>query len=424
MKILAPLRHRGFRILWSGMAISLVGDGVTLVAIAWQVYLLSNLPTALGTAMMAMSMPQVLLLLFGGMASDRFERRWVMLAADFVRGAALTLLGVLSITGALELWHLTVIAAFYGAGSAFFVPAFEALVPQLVPQVDLAQANSVDQLVRPLAGRLIGPALGGWMIGLLGVGWAFIFDAATFAASIACLIALGPVRSSRQTDERGPRTSIWAEIREGSAYVQSHVWLWGTFIAATLSYFLFLGPSEILMPHIVKNELGGTASDLGMVFAAGGLGSVLAALVMAQRGMPARNMTFIYVAWTLSTLSIAGYGLAHETWHAMVVSFVFNAFESAGLIVWMTTQQILVPQRLMGRVSSVKFIAIALMPLSYALAAFVGTWVGERVTLVGAGVLGAAATLAFLFLPKMRAPEHSISVATMGRLATHSTATR
>jgi MFS family permease len=421
MKIFAPLRHRGFRILWTGMAVSLLGDGVTLVAIAWQVYQLSNLPTALGTAMMAMSMPQVLLLLFGGAVSDRFERRWVMLAADLVRCAALILLGALSVTGALELWHLTVIVAFYGAGSAFFVPAFDGLVPELVPDEDLPQANSVDHFVRPLAGRLIGPALGGALIGLCGVGWAFIFDAATFIVSIACLVALGPVRLKPRTDEPGPRGSVWAEIREGSAYVQSHVWLWGTFVAATISYFLFLGPTEVLMPHIVKNDLGGTAGDLGMVFAIGGLGSVLASLVMAQRGTPARNMTFIYVAWTLSTLSIAGYGLVDATWQAMAVCFLFNAFESAGLIVWMTTKQILVPPRLMGRVSSIKFIAIALMPLSYASAGIVASMMGERATLIGAGTLGAVATLAFLFLPKMRAPEISMSAAAIGGLASQST---
>jgi hypothetical protein len=174
----------------------------------------------------------------------------------------------------------------------------------------------------------------------------------------------------------------------------------------------------------VKNELGGTAGDLGMIFAIGGLGSVLASLVMAQRGTPARNMTFIYIAWTLSTLSIAGYGLVHATWQAMAVCFVFNAFESAGLIVWMTTKQILVPPRLMGRVSSVKFIAIALMPLSYASAGIVASIAGERATLIGAGILGAAATLAFLFLPKMRVPETSMSVASMGGLAAQSTTPR
>jgi len=100
MKIFAPLRLRDFRILWTGMAISLLGDGVTLVAIAWQVYLLSDLPSALGTAMMAMSMPQVLLLLFGGMASDRFQKRWLMVGADVIRCLALVTLGILSISTA------------------------------------------------------------------------------------------------------------------------------------------------------------------------------------------------------------------------------------------------------------------------------------------------------------------------------------
>jgi len=417
MKIFAPLRLRDFRILWTGMAISLLGDGVTLVAIAWQVYLLSDLPSALGTAMMAMSMPQVLLLLFGGMASDRFQNRWLMVGADVIRCLALVTLGILSITGVLELWHLTAIAAFYGAGSAFFGPAFDALVPDVVPERDLAQANAVDNFVRPLAGRLVGPALGGWIIAEAGVGWAFIFDAATFVVSIVCLMLLGRVRPRQREEVPVPRASMWAEIREGFAYVQSHVWLWGTLIAATLAYFLFLGPSEVLVPHIVKNELGGTAGDLGMVFAVGGLGAVLSSLIMAQRGIPARNMTFIYVAWTISTLSVAGYGFANATWQMMAVCFVFNAFESAGLIVWLTTTQVLVPPRLLGRVSSLKFIAVALMPLSYVLAGFSASLLGARLTLICAGVFGAAATLAFLFLPDMRAPERKMRVAMAGGLA-------
>lgn len=417
MKILAPFRWRSFRVLWAGMAISLIGDGVTLIAIAWQVYQLSNLPTALGTTMMAMAMPQVLLLLFGGIASDVFSRRWLMIGADIARAAALTVLGVLSISGTVELWHVTLLAALYGAASAFFGPAFDALVPDVVPESDLAQANAVDQLARPLASRLIGPALGGWIIEALGVGWAFIFDAATFAVSIACLIWLGPVRSLAADHPRSQPASMVAGIREGFAYVQSHAWLWGTFIAATLAYFLFLGPSEVLVPFIVKNELGGTASDLGLVFAVGGLGAVLSSLFIAQRGIPSRNMTFIYVAWTLSTLSVAGYGIASANWQAMIVCFIFNALESAGLIVWLTTTQVMVPPRLLGRVSSLKFIAVALMPLSYALAGFVAGSLGTRSTLIGAGVLGAIATLAFLFLPGMRAPERAMSAAASDRMA-------
>ena len=405
-RLLAPLRLRGFRILWAGMTISLVGDGVTLIAIAWQVYQLSNVPTALGITLMAMSVPQILLLLFGGFVSDRFERCRVMLFADLVRGCALLVMGVLSIAGVLEIWHMAAIAAVYGAGNAFFGPAFDALVPDLVPDELLAQANSLDQFVRPVSARLVGPALGGWIIATVGVGWAFILDAASFAVSIACLLHLGQLQTARQADVEPDSGSIWTEIREGFSFVRCNVWLWGTFSAATLGYLIFLGPAELLLPYLVKNDLSGSAGDLGTVFAMGGLGAITASIVMSQRGTPDCNMSFIYIAWSLSTLAVAGYGLARFPWQVMLTCFAFNAFETAGQIVWLTTKQSLVPTRLLGRVSSLDWlISIGLMPLSYALAGLVATWLGTRTTLIGAGLLGSVITFAFLFLPGMRSPE-------------------
>ena len=406
LRLLAPLRLRGFRILWAGMTISLVGDGVTLIAIAWQVYQLSNVPTALGITLMAMSVPQILLLLFGGFVSDRFERCRVMLFADLVRGCALLVMGVLSIAGVLEIWHMAAIAAVYGAGNAFFGPAFDALVPDLVPDELLAQANSLDHFVRPVSVRLVGPALGGWIIATVGVGWAFILDAASFAVSIACLLQLGQLQTAPQADVESDSGSIWTEIREGFSFVRCNVWLWGTFSAATLGYLIFLGPAEVLLPYLVKNDLSGSASDLGTVFAMGGLGAITASIVMSQRGMPNRNMSFIYIAWSLSTLAVAGYGLAGFPWQVMLTCFAFNAFETARQIVWLTTKQSLVPTRLLGRVSSLEWlISIGLMPLSYALAGPVATWLGTRTTLIGAGLLGSVITFAFLFLPGMRSPE-------------------
>jgi hypothetical protein len=117
-------------------------------------------------------------------------------------------------------------------------------------------------------------------------------------------------------------------------------------------------------------------------------------------------MTFIYVVWTLSTLSIAGYGLARLPWQAMAVCFIFNALEGAGTIVWITTKQRLVPNRLLGRVSSLDwFISIGLLPVSYALTGPLASAFGERTVLIAAGIVGASVTLAFLFLPGLRAIE-------------------
>jgi DHA3 family tetracycline resistance protein-like MFS transporter len=401
--ILEPLRHRDFRLLWSGMTVSLVGDGIFIVALAWQVYELSNAPTALSVVGVAMTIPNVLFLLIGGVVSDRFDRRRVLLAADLVRGLAVGAMGALSISGHIELWHLMVLAACYGGGTAFFGPAFDAIVPDLVANDLLTQANSLDQFVRPAAWRLAGPALGGVLIHAWSVGGAFLIDGSTFAASIVALLLMHSHPVERERSE--PRTAL-ADVREGFRFVRARVWLWGTLLAATFAYLLFIGPQEVLLPLLVKKDLGGNPLDLGFILAIGGVGAIGSALIVGHRGAPRRFMTFMYLAWTGSTLAVAGYGLAHLPWQAMLACFLFNALETAGTIVWATTKQRLVPRQLLGRVSSLDwFISIGLLPLSFALTGPVASAIGIRTTLIGTGVLGAAVTFVFLFLPGMRSIE-------------------
>jgi DHA3 family tetracycline resistance protein-like MFS transporter len=403
--MLAPLKLRDFRLLWTGMTVSLLGDGVFLVAIAWQVYLLSDAPTALAVVGLAMTVPHLLFLLLGGVVSDRIDRRRVMLAADVVRGLAIGAMGVLSVTGAVELWHLMALSAFYGAGTAFFGPAFDAIVPDIVPPELLGEANSLDQFVRPAALRLTGPAVGGALIAAVGVGWAFVLDGASFAVSIVTLLLMRPRPIEREADGE----SATREIREGFSYVRAHVWLWGTFAAATIAYLLFMGPTEVLVPFVVKNDLGGGAGTLGLVFAMGGVGAIGAAAVIGQRGLPRRFITFMYVAWALATFAVAGYGLATRSWHLMAACLAFNALETAGTIVWATAKHRLVPTALLGRVASFDwFISIGLVPVSFALTGPVASAIGAQTTLVLAGVLGGLVTLAGLFLPGMRRVEREV----------------
>src|SRR4051795_9455686 len=402
VRMLTPLRHRDFRLLWSGMCVSLMGDGIFLVAMAWQVYALSNAPSAPAMVGIAMTVPTILFLLLGGVVSDRIDRRRVMLGADLARGLEVGALAVLSITGTLELWHVVALVALYGAGAAFFGPAFDAIVPDVLPASELAQANSLDQFVRPIALRLAGPALGGLLIDAVGVGAAFAFDAASFAISAIALVCM----TTRTPLHAAERASVGADIRTGLRYVRRHVWLWATFAAAAVAYLLFMGPAEVLLPFLVKNDLGGSAADLGLVFAAGGVGSVGCAVVLVMRGLPRRHIPLMYVAWTLATLSVAGYGIASAIWQLMLVSLVFNALETAGFIVWSTAKQRHVPPHLLGRVSSLDWlISTGLLPLSFALTGPISTALGAQATLMAAGALGAGVTLAALMLPGMRAPE-------------------
>jgi hypothetical protein len=402
VRLRSPLRHRDFRLLWGGMCVSLIGDGVFMVAMAWQVYALSNAPTALAMVGIAMTVPTLALLLLGGVLSDRFDRRRMLLAADVIRALAVGAIAALSLAGALELWQLMALVVPYAAGNAFFGPAFDAIVPDVVPHAELAQANALDQLVRPIALRLAGPAVGGVLIEAVGVGAAFALDAVSFAVSAGAVLAMSP----RAPLARVSHGSVLGDIRAGFDHVRRHVWLWGTLVSAALAYLLFMGPIEILLPFLVKNDLGASAADLGLVFAAGGVGSVGCAVLIGRRGLPRRDITLMYAAWTLATLSVAGYGIASAVWQLMIVSLIFNAFETAGFIVWSTAKQRHVPPHLLGRVSSLDWlISTGLLPLSFALTGPASAALGARTTLIAAGALGAIVTLAALMLPGMRAIE-------------------
>src|SRR5207248_612187 len=230
----------------------------------------------------------VLFLLAGGIVSDRHDRRLVMMWADGVRALAVAVLAVLVIANSLRFWELVALVAVYGVGTAFFTPAFEAVVPDLLPAEDLPAANSLDQFVRPIALRLAGPALGGALVAA-GAGVAFLVDAVSFGASALAVLAMRPPGRARDAAEPGV-----AALVAGLRFVRRRVWLWGTLLSAALAYLAFLGPTEVLLPYVVKNDLGASARALGLVFAAGGVGAVGAALVMGQRGQPRRDVTFIY----------------------------------------------------------------------------------------------------------------------------------
>jgi MFS family permease len=376
--------------------VSLLGDGIYTVAIAWQVYELSNAPTALAVVGAAWMVPQVLLLLLGGAISDRVDRRQVLMLSDAVRGGAIAAIGVLAVTDVLVLWHVIVLVAVYGAGSALFTPAFTALVPQIVPQDLLLQANSLDQFVRPLTGRLVGPALGGWLIAAFGAGTAFLADGASFAASAAAILLM---RTRPEPAVAGARPSIARDVREGLTFVRSQTWLWATLLAVTIAMLFFLGPVYVLMPYVVKNSLGGGADALGLVFAAGGAGAILASLVLGQRAMPRRPITVVYVAWAVAAFTLIGYAAATALWQAMVVSFVSVSALTTGGILWSTVLQRLVPTSMLGRVSSIDWLlSFGLAPLSYALTGPIADALGADDALVEAGAVSGCVLLAFLLL--------------------------
>jgi MFS family permease len=402
VRILRPLRIRDFALLFWGTTVSQFGDGVYLVAIAWQVYELSNAPTALSIVGVAWTLPMVMFLLVGGVLGDRFDRRRLMIAGDVLRAVAIGAIAVLAFADVLELWQLVVLVALYGAGEAIFAPNFQAVIPDVVPQPLIVQANSLQQLAEPVGFRFIGPAVGGVLVAALGTGTAFAVDAATFGVSAICIAFMRALPVAR-TDEGA---SVLDDLKEGARFVRQNTWLWATLLSAALTLLLFLGPFEVLIPYIVKNDLGGGAGTLGVVFGAAGVGAVVSSLVLGQRGIGRRYVLRMYMGWGLSLFSLIGFALASAPWQAVVIGFLEGIGFTVGNIIWVTMMHRHVPGELLGRVSALDwFVSIGLTPVSFALAGPVAEAIGIDATLIGAGVLASITTFAFLAVPGLRAPE-------------------
>jgi hypothetical protein len=296
----------------------------------------------------------------------------------------------------------------YGVGMALFGPAFHSIVPTIVPEDQLVEANSIGQVVRPLCFTVIGPLIGGLLV-TLGTGWAFIADAATFVVSALCIAGMR-IRRVPSSEER---TDLLTDIREGVGYVRGTPWiLWGL-LAGLVSLFAVFGPWETLVPFIVSDQLHASGLGLALVYGAGGAGSVLIGLTMAQRGgLPPKPVTVMYVAFSIGMGMTAGFGFIGAVWQGMVVAFIAESAIALLVVIWFTLLQRLVPNDLLGRVSALDWmISISGAPVSFLIVGPLAGAIGADAVLIGAGILGAVAPLLFLVMPGARDPERDGSLA-------------
>ena len=409
--VLKPLRVRDFRLMWAGLAVSMVGDGIYIIALALLVLEdLDRSNSTLAIVQGAILVPQVTLILGAGVLADRLNRRRLMIAADAIRFMAVCAMGVLAMTDALTIPILVVLAIVYGVGMALFGPAFSSIVPTVVPEDLLVEANSLGLFVRPIAMMFIGPVIGGFIVDFFGEsGPALLLDAGTFVVSAIAITLMRAKATARDPDHT---SSPLEDLREGFRFVRSRRWLWLAMVAATISLLCTWGPWENLLPVVVTDDLDGAPRDLGIVVGAGGLASVIAAVVMAQRGMlPRRPITVLYLAWALGMLAVAGFGIVTELWQAMLVAFVGEGSITVLVVVWVTLIQRLVPPQLLGRVFSLDWaISVGGAPLSFAIVGPLSDAIGHDATLIWAGLLGGGVTLVFMFIRGARGPERDGSL--------------
>jgi predicted MFS family arabinose efflux permease len=387
------LSQRDFAMLWTGQTISLFGDGIFTIALAWQALELSGSATTLGLVLLVRSAARILILLLGGGMADRVERRALMLIGDSIQAVAVGTIAYLIGTGQLHVWHLVVLGAITGAGSGILLAAATALVPQLVTEEYLASANSLTTTSRLLAFQLVGPAIGGILVAAVGTTVAFSVDSASFLASIAALILVRP-----RALVGGSSGALLTDVREGFSYVKERSWLWVTLLAVgTVGNFAAYGPLSVLVPLLVRSMHGG-ADSLGLAYAGFGVGGVGAAVVSGSIRLPRDTSGLAFLGWVVSGLAIAALGFATSVIVIAVLLAMVGFFNEAAQVIWVTLLQIHIPERLLGRISSIDwFVSLSLQPLGLGLAGPASAALGVGGALVVGGTIAASsAALGFL----------------------------
>ena len=402
----ASLReHRTFRLLFWGQALSVVGDRITPVAIAFAVLGLGS-ASDLGLVLAAGGIPFALFALAGGVWADRVGRRRVMLASDVVRALSQSVTAALLLTGTAEVWMLAVLAFVYGTAAAVFMPALMGLIPQTVSHARLQEANGLLALTRSTA-SVAGPALAGVLVVSAGSGEAIAVDAATFVVSALCLARM------RLGSEPGTAASAGADavpaghepfldgLRRGWHEVRSRSWLtWG--LIAMSIYHVFVLPSVfVLGPALAAKQLDG-ASSWAAIVACFGIGGVLGNVIALR--LPLRRPVFtaaLALVGASTQAAIIGSGLG--TVGIASLELLAGICVALFFTLWDLSIQEQIPAHAVSRVSAYDFsVSMGLMPLGMAMAGPIADALGLQATLLGMSAVGLAGALAWLALPSVR----------------------
>lgn len=402
MSRLGPLREREFRLLFIGQTTSRLGSAMAPVALAFAILnTLGGSATDIGIVLAVRQVAVIVLLLFGGVWSDRLPRHHVMVSSNVVSGASQAGVAALLLTGHARLWELAALAALNGASSAFFFPASTGIIPQTVPATMLQQANATLRLAINST-NITGAAVGGVVVAATSPGIAIAVDAASYALAA---VSIGAMHLPAGLRMQG--SSVLHELREGWRDFWSRPWLWAIVIQFGLVNAAVAGTEAVLGPAVAKDHLGG-AAGWGAVLAAQSIGLVSCGVLML-RWRPQRILRIAtYSVFALALILVA---LAVPAPLPVVIASAFLTgfgIEIFGVL-WDTAVMQEIPQEKLSRISSYDALGSwVLMPLGFILAGPIAAAVGTRATFAGAAVLTVGATALVLLSRDVRTLERRV----------------
>lgn len=369
------LGDRAFGRLWAGQVISQFGDGFYWLAIMLGISSLTGgRVEAVGLMAMTFLLPQLPVSLLGGLLVDRLNRRRLMVATDLARAG--TTLGMMAAYIYSPLPWMYLLALVHAALSAVFLPAKNALIPQIVPRDDLFSANTLSQTTQ-VAALIVGPALAGWTIERAGVPVAFLVDALTFLVSAGFLAAMPPVPTPRS--ETSTWRSLRADLAEGLRFLTRTQLVRGATLVVSV-LFLGLGAVNVLWVPYIQRIFGLGAQEIGLVDAMQGLGMFVGTVLFTRGGIRRWSAQALLLGslFVVATGFVA-IGLATRYAHVLAAVGAVGTVVPAAQASFLTLVQRATPNRLLGRVQgAVSAVTNAAMLASMALATGLAERIGLR----------------------------------------------
>lgn len=405
--LMRSLKHRNYRLFFFGQAVSVIGTWTQMTALGWLVLRMTNSPVWLGVAAFCGQVPVFCLAPLAGVIADRMDRRRLVTATQILALVQAAVLGVLTLTGIVALWHILVLGLVLGVVNAFDMPARQSLVVQMLETPkDLPNALALNSLLVNVS-RIAGPAIGGYVIHLWGEGPCFVVNAVSYLAVIIALLAMRVRPVTRRPDGR----SLLAHLGEGARYAASHAPIRSLLLFVAAVSLLGM-PYNVLLPMFARDVLGGGPRIYGLLLDAVGLGAVISVLYVAGRRTVRGLERIMAATCALFGIALIAFGLSR--W--LPLSLALLTITGFGAVVQFiganTLVQTLVDDDKRGRVMSfhtMSFIGMGTFGnlLIGGLAKALGP--SAAVMLGGAGCLVAAAVLAAA-LPGLDRAVHPIYV--------------
>jgi MFS family permease len=393
----ALLRDRPFALLFTARTISVLGNGFGRVALAFAVLALpGSTPTTLSVVLACQALPQLVLILAGGVIGDRFPRRRVLLAAELCGGVAWTALTLMFLTGHAPLAGVSAFAALAGVASAVFLPAYDGIVPDLVPAERRQDANGLLRIGFNL-GLILGLALAGTTVTLLGAGWAVALNAASFFVSAALIVG---IPRTRYGTPRPPATA-WSELRRGWREFASRQWLWAVvgqyaFVVAAINAYV-----GVFGPLLAVDRLGG-ATAWSVITASQAAGTFLG-VGIAVRIRPRRPVLVAALVTAAAALPMALFAAGSPLPAVAGAAFLAGVANDVFGVLWSTTMQREVPAEALSRVSSWDLLgSLSFAPLGLLVAGPIADVTGAPAALWGCAALVVLATAGAALAPGVR----------------------